>query len=195
MKKVRSFILCFGMLLTLALAATGLAEGAELHPREPAAADHPGTGMPGWPVPDKPIPQHEPGHLAQSLGYQTETTRLNQVGGEQTLQLTGLDAMVADGLDPLAGSYRLVSKDAIALGYLGTTDTFPIPILKFKSYENTTLDFVPGSALSMMLAPLSLELIAEDLNGDGVDEQIAVWVDGSTKNIFIAIGEMPGSNG
>ena len=72
-------------------------------------------GMPPRPLPSQPIPHHEPGHPAKAANYTTQVQRLNAKGVEETVQLTGLDAMMADSVmaDPLQGNYRLVDLDNI----------------------------------------------------------------------------------
>jgi len=201
MKKVIRFFVLFVLVLELAL---GSLPPTSAQSNQPLEGDNPQTapvndegGMPGWPVPDKPIPQHEPGAPSRAAGYSTQLTRLNAEGAEEVVNLTGLEAMLADGVikDPLAGSYRLVGKEDIALGVYDIGDYS----IDLKTYQDNTIDPVTGSATQ--LAPAdgskhqSLDLAAGDLNGDGVDEQIAAWVDVDTRHIMLAIGEMPGTNG
>jgi hypothetical protein len=117
------------------------------------------------------------------------------VGSEEVIQLTGLDAMVADGLDPLAGNYRLMSKDEIAVGIYDIIDHS----LNLWTYQDNSIDLVPGSETELAPAATgqrhSLDVTSGDLNGDGIDEQIAAWVDATSGYIYIAVGEMPGSLG
>ena len=123
--------------------------------------------MPGWPVPEKPIPQHEVGQPSRAESYTTQTIQKNDIGADVSVPLTGLDAMVADGLDPLAGNYRLVGKDSIAVGIYDRVDHS----IGIESYKDSTIDPVSGSAST--LAPASgserhsLDITAGDLNGDG----------------------------
>ena len=108
MKRLGNFVLLFGILIILVLVATNPAWGAPGSAAlEPAAqaADQAGTGMPGWPVPDKPVPQHKPGRPSRAGNYSTQVTQINAAGEEELVSLTGLEAMLADGVisDPLAG--------------------------------------------------------------------------------------------
>jgi len=65
--------------------------------------DSAGSGMPVWPVPEKPIPHHEPGQPARSASASYQTTTLNAQGESETFELHGMDALLADGTmtDPL----------------------------------------------------------------------------------------------
>jgi hypothetical protein len=152
-------------------------------------------GMPGWLVPEKPIPQHEPGRPSKAAGYTSQAVMQDEMGADVVVPLIGLDAMVADGLDPLAGNYTLVGKDSIAVGIYNIVDHG----IDIETYNDSTIDPVTGSAST--LAPASgsgrhsLDIAAGDLNGDGVDEQIAAWIETSTGHIMMAIGEMPGTDG
>ena len=78
-------------------------------------------GMPGWPIPARPIPHHEPGHPSKAADYTTQVTRLNVEGVEEAVQLSGIDAMLADGRmdDPLQGNYRIIEENQILVGGLG----------------------------------------------------------------------------
>lgn len=80
-------------------------------PNTPVATE-PADG-PGWPMPDKPIPYHRPGHLSTASQYRTQVEILSDDGLPETVMLSGVDAMVADGLDPLAGNHTLVSWDQL----------------------------------------------------------------------------------
>ena len=83
-----------------------LTEG--IYPSDPPETQS--DGMPGWPVPEIPIPYHRPGHRSKAGNYSTQMVRLNAEGFEENITLTGLDALLADGVinDPLQGNYRLV---------------------------------------------------------------------------------------
>ena len=196
MKKVIRFFVLFVMVLQLAL---GSLPPTSAQVNQPLETDNPQTapvgdegGMPGWPVPDKPIPQHEPGAPSRAAGYSTQVTRLNAVGAVEVVTLSGLEAMLADGVidDPLQGNYSLVSMDDIAFG------VFDNGRIDLKTYETITPTLVAGSEVSLDPVNIqSLDITAGDLNGDGVDEQLAAWVDVDTRHIMLAIGEMPGTNG
>ena len=201
MKKLIRFFVLLVMVLQLTSGSLPLTSAQE---NQPLVGDNPQTapvgdqgGMPGWPVPDKPIPQHEPGAPSRAGSYSTQVNRLNAEGGDEVVTLTGLEAMLADGVidDPLAGSYRLVSKEDIALGVYDISHYS----IELKTYKDNAI--VPVTDSEVQLAPdsgsghQSLDLAAGDLNGDGVDEQIAAWVDVDTRHIMLAIGEMPGTDG
>jgi len=117
------------------------------------------------------------------------------VGADVVVLLTGLDAMVADGLDPLAGNYQLVGKDSIAVGIYDIISHS----IGIETYKDSSIDPVPGSASTLAPASSSerhsLDITTGDLNGDGVDEQIAAWIDAASGYIHMAIGEMPGTDG
>ena len=68
---------------------------------------------PGWPMPAKPIPHHDVGHLSNASSYNTQVQATNEIGVLETASISGLDAYVADGLDPLAGNYTLVNSDKV----------------------------------------------------------------------------------
>ena len=145
-------------------------------PDAPAAEQ--GSGMPSWPAPRQAIPYHEPGRPSKAAGYTTQVTEVDAEGVRSTVQLSGLDAMTADGVDPLAGNYRVVESAQIMAGantYAADMDTLvPASI---------------GGALVPDGAPG--DVAAGDLNGDGIDEQITAWLDGFGR-IRLKVGSMPG---
>jgi hypothetical protein len=149
-------------------------------------------GMPGWPIPERPIPHHEPGHPSKAADYTTQVTRLNAEGVEEAVQLSGIDAMLADGRmdDPLQGNYRIIEENQILVGGLGGGG-LDLELLTFDVVSNTQLALDPlgGTQRSLGLVIRS-DVAAGDLNGDGLDEQIAVWLD-PYGNRFQSIGEMP----
>ena len=145
---------------------------------------------PGYPLPQRPVPYHEPGHPSNAMQYATQAQTINLEGQVETTQLRGLDAMVADGIDPLAGNYALVSLEKIARysmdiaggGSLGA-DTFWLS----DTLQTVTDTITIGSYLAYDVA-------AGDLNGDYLDEQIGLYLgDGDT--VTLRIGEMPGAPG
>ena len=150
-----------------------------------------GGGMPGYPVPARPIPHHEPGHPARGTDYSTQVERINAQGVEENVQLTGLDAMLADGVmdDPLQGNYRLVGLDKLMFASYHVNHLYE----ETYKYEDPTLSVVPASYANMGDHRF-YDIAAGDLNGDLVDEQITAWV-GDGNRIFMSIGEMPGSQG
>jgi hypothetical protein len=151
-------------------------------------------GMPGWPIPARPIPHHEPGHLSGAASYSTRVKQINAEGAEETVTLTGLDALLADGVidDPLAGNHRLIDKDNVLMG------TYPSGSpadFRLRTLDSATLSEIPGSPVSFG-DYRAHDVTAGDLSGDGVDEQIAAWIDIDYQNrIYMSIGEMPGSLG
>jgi hypothetical protein len=75
---------------------------------EPASTD-----APGWPLPEKVIPRHEAGRPVDAGSYTTWAEKEDENGLMSAVQLSGVEAMVADGLDPLLGNYRLVGQDSL----------------------------------------------------------------------------------
>jgi hypothetical protein len=146
-------------------------------------ADQPGLeagGMPGWPAPQSTIPYHEPGRPSRSAAYTTQVTRLDAAGVRSTVRLTGLDAMTADGIDPLAGNYLVAeSAQIMAGGY---------------TYAANKATLAPSEAGIARWPPghnPSSDVAAGDLNGDGIDEQIAAWLD-DVGHLNLQVGAMPG---
>jgi hypothetical protein len=144
MKKIFTFIVLFTLVFQPELGAltSTAAQGnqpVELTSQQTTPVGDEGS-MPGWPLPDKPIPQHEPGQPSRSGSATYQVSRLNALGKEETFELTGLDAMLADGVmsDPLQGNYRLVSKEDIALGVYDIGD-YKIDL---KTYQDNTIDLV-----------------------------------------------------
>ncbi|HBY08920.1 MAG TPA: hypothetical protein DEH22_14505 [Chloroflexi bacterium] len=151
-------------------------------------------GMPGWPVPDQPIPHHEPGQPArfgEDAIYQV--SRLNAEGEAEIVDLTGLDALLANGTmsDPLKGNYRLVNLEKVMFSSYayGTPNNFSV-----NTYAGTALDSIPGSGVNYGDYRFNA-IAAGDLNGDLIDEQIAAWVDPGTRKITVEVRELPGALG
>ncbi len=149
-------------------------------------AQEPG-GMPGWPLPAKTIPHHEPGHPSRAESYTTQVVRPNEVGIQQAVEISGVDALTADGLDPLAGNYTFVNLDKIMMSWNVDSQT---SLQTFTS----TLSIIPGSERTFDNYR-SNDIAAGDLNNDGQTEQIVAWMDPTTFSITMSIGEMPGSLG
>ena len=165
-------------------AAVPLAQGAG--PEELPSPQQDGD-MPGWPVPDKPIPHHEPGHLSRAGSYTTRVVRENEVGVQELAEISGVDAMVADGLDPLVGNYTLLNADKIMMSWNQNDQQ---SVQTFESWVS------PISGSEHVLDNYrSMDIAAGDLNNDGQDEQIAAWRDPVDGHIRMSIGEMPGSLG
>ena len=208
MKLVNSLIvvvvLVGGLLLALALSGAIGPAMPEVQAQErgdsviAAAVDtaQPGPeagGMPAWPLPAKPIPHHEPGQPARSGSASHQVTRLNAQGLEETVQLTGLDALLADGAitDPLQGNYQLVGLDKVMFGaYDWVTSDFSVQSFEFVT-RTSTLGLMPNSTRPFYDRRFT-DIAAGDLNGDYVDEQIMaslVW----DHHIEIWVDELPGS--
>lgn len=159
--------------------------------QEPVGEGEPGPdGMPGYPAPAKPIPHHEPGQPSRAGTYRTQVVRENELGTQEVVEISGVDAMAADGIDPLAGNYTLVNWDRILFsGYEADSD-FNLRTFEFTSPMLTT---IPDSQFSIGNYERN-DITAGDLNGDGQAEQIAAWIS-DTNRIYISMGEMPGSLG
>lgn len=157
---------------------------AEAQPTAPDAL----TDMPGWPMPAKPIPHHEPGKASKAASYTTQVKRANAEGLLETVQIAGLDAITADGGDPFSGNYTFVEKDQL-LRSAFANNSFGMNTLAI----STTITDLPGSQRYFGNYPAN-DIAAGDLNGDGVAEQIAAWM-GDQNHIILATGEMPGMPG
>jgi hypothetical protein len=127
----------------------------------------------------------KPSHAAN---YTTKVTRLNDEGVEETIQLTGLEAMTADGLDPLAGNYTLVEWDKLLFSAYQNQNSFGMQTL---AYYTSTIETVTDTAV-VFGNYQSNDIAAGDLNGDGQAEQIAAWI-GPGNHVSLSVGEMPGS--
>lgn len=185
MKRVFIFGLIFGLLLLALLAGVVQAQG-------PVGEDEPETGgMPGYPAPAKPIPHHEPGHLSRAGSYRTQVVRENELGAQEVVEISGVDAMAADGTDPLAGNYTLVNLDKILVSQYNPSNGFALRTFQFNT---PTLSAIPGSQTSIGYF-VANDTTAADLNGDGQAEQIAAWIDPADNHVHMSIGEMPGSLG
>jgi len=199
MKRLAKWILFVGILISLGLAVPSQAlttpanrvDSEAVEPGPQPGFDT-GAGMPGWPLPDQPIPHHEPGQPARVGFANYQFTQLNALGELETIELTGLDALLADGTlsDPLQGNYRLVDLDKIMFSSYALNDTNTFTTQSFE-YITSTLATIPGSTINYGNIRFSA-IAAGDLNGDFVDEQIAAWVDPLTNHINIKIGELPG---
>ncbi len=138
-----------------------------------------GDGMPSRPAPARPIPHHEPGQPSKAASYTSQVSQINAQGVEQTVRLTGLDALLQDGVinDPLAGNYRLVDLDNILVGVnmVGLTNT---TTYSYTPGVTNTIQAIPGSVFTDTRRMAGVT--AGDLNGDGQDEQISVWGDANS---------------
>jgi hypothetical protein len=157
----------------------------------PVGEGEPGPdGMPGYPAPDKPIPHHEPGQPSRAGTYRTQVVRENELGTQEVVEISGVDAMAADGIDPLAGNYTLVNWDKVLFSSYEADSDFNLRTFEFIP---PTLTTIPDSQFSIGNYERN-DITAGDLNGDGQAEQIAAWIS-DTNRIYISMGEMPGSLG
>ena len=193
MKGLIKFVLLFVILVSFGLGAANPAWGSVLNSPNAADPDPSGGDMPGWPLPDKPIPHHEPGQPFRSGDATHQITQLNAQGIEETVELQGIDAMLADGTmtDPFQGNYRLVGLDKIMFGSYayGSPNNFSV-----QSFELVSPTLVLTNTANYWNFRFN-DIAAGDLNGDLVDEQIAAWIDPGDNHIRMSLGEMPGSLG
>ncbi|MDT8306133.1 MAG: hypothetical protein RRC07_09370, partial [Anaerolineae bacterium] len=172
MKKIAVLVVLFALAFLPGLATS-----------QPAGQE--GSGMPGWPAPDRPVPHHDTGKPSKADSYVTQTTRLSEEGLEEVVELTGVDALVAAGADPLAGNYTLVDLDKVLLSSNVSGQQ------SIQTFDGK-LDVIAGS--QQALGNSSIDIAAGDVNNDGQAEQIAAWLD-DTNHIWLSTGEMPGSLG
>jgi hypothetical protein len=184
-------LVLFLLLALLVPSGFGPTRGASAQEPEPTPAIGPGGGgMPGYPRPAKPIPHHEPGQPSRAGGYRTQVVRENELGALEVVEISGVDAMAADGIDPLAGNYTLVNLDKIMMSWNANNQT------SLQTFT-PTLSIIPGSE-RILDNYRSNDIAAGDLNSDGQDEQIAAWIEPTspaTGIVKMSIGEMPGSLG
>jgi len=147
-----------------------------------------------WPMPEKPIPHHDVGHVSPALDYTTDVDVINpETRMVETVQLSGVDALAADGSDPFAGNYNMVSLDKIFRS-ASVPGTGPYYNFAFESFEINTnpaaIAAIPGSYDDYGKYPHD-DIAAGDLNNDGQAEQILAWLDGEPSlNLYTT--EMPG---
>jgi len=198
MKKMIRFIVLLSLVLQPGFGAllSSAAQGDQ--PPEQGALQRPasdaGGGMPGWPRPDKPVPHNQPGHLSKANHYTSQVEVPDEKGAIEAVPLSGLDAMAADRIDPLAGNYTLVSQDQVLRG------GYSNPSLNLETLAITpTITTLQGSQQDLGNY-LYNDLAAGDLNGDGQSEQVAAMLaPGSTYPylgpIYLSTGELPGMPG
>ena len=190
MKRLFNFALLFVIMVSFSLAGTNPARGSVLNLPDPDTPDRPGSGMPRQPIPVQPLPHHETGRPSNAANYVAQVSRLNEEGVEETVQLSGLEALMADGLDPLVGNYRLVEQEDVMLsmfwfGQLGVQTHY---------FDPADLPLRPGSQ-QLLGGYTSHAATAGDLNGDLLDEQIVTWIDSGNRHVYLATGAMPGTDG
>jgi hypothetical protein len=198
------FIILFLLTLVIAIAGSGgsrafgqegAVDPANTPPAQPVAGFL--EGLPRWPVPDRPIPHHEPGRPSTAAGYRTTVTQINALGQEEPVQLTGLDALLEDGVidDPLQGNRRLVNRDKLLVG-----NYHDLNQLTLQSYELVFPTLKPIDQTSADMGDYRFyDIAAADLNGDLVDEQLAAWIDpaldprGDYGKIRLSAGDLIGN--
>ncbi len=197
---MKRIVILITLLTLLLLSGLGLAEA--LLAQDPVGGGEPAPGgMPGYPAPDKPIPRHEPGRPTQAGSYTTQVVQENELGAQEAVQISGIEAMAADGLDPLLGNYTLVNWDKILMSQYTPAPSdpsfgnFALRTFNYISATHTVTD-IPGSRLPIGNFQAN-DSTAGDLNGDGQAEQIAAWIESSPPDgiVHMSIGEMPGSLG
>ncbi|MBN1994238.1 MAG: hypothetical protein JW953_16190 [Anaerolineae bacterium] len=186
---MKHLVILITLLALLVQPALGLIPVAQAQGPIGEGEPEPG-GMPGYPTPAKPIPHHEPGHLSRAGSYRTQVVRENELGAQELVEISGVDAMAADGLDPLAGNYGLVNRDQVLFS---SYDNFSSFALQTFNYISPTLSVIPGSQTSIGNFPAN-DITAGDLNGDGQAEQIAAWI-GADNYVYLSVGELNGSLG
>ena len=142
--------------------------------------------QPGWPTPAKPIPYHEPGHPSKATQYTTEAQIVNAEGQTETIQLSGLDAMVADGQDPLQANYTLGSLDKIVRGGQIPSGYGTQVLSVTGEGDNRTISQLGSDYPSGVNS--AIDVAAGDLNGDAIAEQVVLWLD-SSNNVKMTTGE------
>jgi hypothetical protein len=156
--------------------------------------------MPGWPMPAKPIPHTEVGQVSKAGSYHTSAQvqmpvidkSTGQATGEMVTKdvtLTGVDALAADGLDPLAGNSTLINRNSILAGTL-TSGTANLTTYQTSKSKTVSVSDISGGGVS--LASVSdYDATSGDFNSDGQAEQVLAYTN-SSNAISLAIGEMPG---
>ncbi|MCJ7659606.1 MAG: hypothetical protein MUO67_10695, partial [Anaerolineales bacterium] len=136
-----------------------------------------------WPMPEKPIPHHNVGHVSDALEYTTPIQVVNERGVLETVEINGLDAMAADGIDPFAGNYTMINLDKIFRSSK-ITGTSNLQLTTFELTNSPSIGEIPGSDNTLGVYP-SNDIAAGDLNNDGFAEQIVAYLDGdSTVNFY-----------
>ena len=201
MSRLFNLLIILGMLISFSATPAYSTPQSNLTPSDSpssAPASNPAadsSGMPGWPVPAQPIPHHEPGAPARSAAASYPTTRINAQGEIETLELQGLDALLADGTlsDPLQGNYNLVNLDKFMFSDYAV-DSFALRSFGLDAADPPALEQIPGSYQNLGNYRFN-DIASADLNGDYVDEQIAAWVNTADRHIQMSIGELPGTFG
>jgi hypothetical protein len=128
--------------------ALGLIPVAQARGPDGEGETEPG-GMPSYPLPAKPIPHHEPGQPSRAGSYSTQILRENELGALETVEISGLDALLADGVmnDPLQGNYRMVNLDKLMMSWWHPD----LNSFEVQSFELITpnLTLLPGSLNQM----------------------------------------------
>jgi hypothetical protein len=193
MKKIFSFIVLITLVFQPGLGASPSKAAQGSQSDEPASQKAPiaseSPDLPGWPMPDKPVPHHEPGHLSKASSYTSQVQRLNPEGLLETVQLNGMDAMAADDVDPFSGNYTMVSYDQL-LRSAWSNNNFSQETV---AISGTTMTGIQGDPRNLGNYP-SNDVAAGDFNADGQSEQVVAWM-GAQNHIYLSTGEMPGMPG
>ena len=194
MKRVLAVVVLFAVLAQAGSAPTRAVSSQETAAPTPLPTFGAPGAMPGPPLPERPIPYHRPGRPSKAAGYTVQVTRLNAEGLAETVELTGLDALLADGTmdDPLQGNYRLVAENQVLVGALSSGD---VRLSSVDVYSDTgppplVLNPLDGTAHTPAVGALKSDVTAGDLNGDYLDEQVAAWLDASGY-VRLSVGAMP----
>lgn len=196
MNRITNIFLSLCILLSLGSAVIHPVQGGALS----NAQDVQETGMPDRPIPDKGIPYHEPGRPFIGAEYSTNVKVQNSYGAEEQVALTGIDAMMADGImnDPLQSNYTMVNEHQILVAKDGGVIGLTVPYTATTAQNSiTNPTFMDGSnslpAQNTNTTEVMLPTSVDDLNGDGIDEQILLNRNKTTGEMKISIGQVPGT--
>jgi hypothetical protein len=150
-------------------------------------------GMPGYPLPEQPIPYHRPGHLAKTNLANAEQLA-NAYGLYQPLTL---DQALQSGVlpDPFAGNPRFVDWDQVAVARIGTDGIMNLQAVGAATLITMTprlTDSFPISGSHYTPEGLGVQHLtadAADLNADGFDEMI-VASKGPTTTVWLTAGDL-----
>jgi hypothetical protein len=156
--------------------------------------------MPGYPIPAKPIPYTEVGKVSKAGSYHTtaqvESPVLNPQTGEytketivQTVSLSGVDALAADGLDPLAGNYTLVNRETVQVGSLNSGTTKLITYGSGAGSVPVNFSDISSGGMSRG-SVVDYDATSGDLNNDGQTEHIEAYTD-SSNTVYLGVRDFP----
>lgn len=192
------FLLLFGGMVQLNAAQVFAQAGMEPETPQPeiTPAQPVEGGGPGFTLPAQPIPHHRVGQPARSANATTQVERKNAQGETETVTLTGITALMAEGAmtDPLQGNYNIVKRDKILFADYAYASPTVFGVKNF-AYQSG-----PPASTSLLGSKTFANdrvnaIAAGDLEGDLVDEQIAAYVDPSNKHFMISVGGLHGVAG